>query len=69
MNQMALRVRAVYGDLPVVIAQVTGMPVQECRVCSPRLTPSADEAEMSMDEIVAEVHRHRQEKRLAEDRT
>ena len=71
MRQLAMRVRAAYGNLPVVIAQVTATRVPEYRVRSPRLSAiaeRADENEMSMDEIVAEVHRYRQEKRDAENR-
>ncbi len=71
MRQLATRVRSAYGKLPVVIAQVTATPVPEYRVRSPRLSDiaeRADENEMSMDEIVAEVHRYRQEKRDADNR-
>ncbi len=71
MRQLATRVRSAYGKLPVVIAQVTATLVPEYRVRSPRLSDIADRAdenEMSMDEIVAEVHRYRQEKRDADNR-
>ena len=71
MRQLAMRVRATYGKLPVVIAQVTATPVPEYRMRSPRLSDiagQADENEMIMDEIVAEVHRYRQEKRDASSR-
>ena len=71
MRQLAMRVRATYGKLPVVIAQVTATPVPEYRMRSLRLSDiagQADENEMSMDEIVAEVHRYRQEKRDADNR-
>ncbi|MBP7962446.1 MAG: hypothetical protein KBG20_08775 [Caldilineaceae bacterium] len=70
MRQLAMRVRSAYGKLPVVIAQVTATPVPEYRVRSPRLSDiaeRADENEMSMDEIVAEVHRYRQETRDADN--
>jgi hypothetical protein len=36
---LALRVRAVHGNLPIVIAQVTLEPVTEYKIRSPRLQP------------------------------
>ncbi len=40
MRQLALRVRSAYGNLPVVIAQVTDKPVQEYQMRSPKLRTS-----------------------------
>lgn len=37
MRQLALRIRAAHGDLPVVIAQVTAEPVRSYQMRSPRL--------------------------------
>lgn len=36
-RQLALRVRATHGDLPVVIAQVTAEPLKSYQMRSPRL--------------------------------
>ncbi len=38
LRQLALRVRARYGDLPMVIAQVTSVPVKGYQMRSPRLS-------------------------------
>lgn len=40
MRQLALRVRSAYGNLPVVIAQITDTPVREYQMRSPRLRTS-----------------------------
>jgi len=39
MRELALRVRTVYGNLPVVIAQVTPEPITGYQMRSPRLQP------------------------------
>jgi hypothetical protein len=38
MRTLALRIRAAYGDLPIVIAQVTASPIRGYRVISARAT-------------------------------
>jgi hypothetical protein len=60
-----------FGDLTELSFFVEGDTLIFKKLWPPRLSDiagQADENEMSMDEIVAEVHRYRQEKRDADNR-